>query len=103
MIEYIKLTNKLSGEKNEDILDIDENKYAKNFEFSDIDIPEDYEAPNIYSSTAKSVKNEICEYLMNSSENEKLFYKIREKIYNGDIISTEYLSKFAVENKFDRM
>ena len=82
MTEYIKLYNKITGEKDEELSNLSEINFDEkiNIDFKDIDIPEDYEGNNFYSSTAKQAKKEITEYLLNSSETEKLFYTIREKI-----------------------
>jgi hypothetical protein len=99
MIEYIKLFNKITNEKDEEIL----SKGTEiKFDFKDFDIPEDYEGSNFYSSTAKQAKKEITEYLLNSTETEKLFYTLREKIYNGDVITPQLLSDFSKINNFDR-
>lgn len=100
MIEYIKLYNKVTGEKDEDFLQgCDSNSFNVNFE--ELDIPEDYEGNFIYSSNAKQAKKEISDYLMNSSDNEKNFYSIKEKIYNGDNITQELLREFSKNQNFD--
>jgi hypothetical protein len=99
MIEYIKLYNKITGEVDEEILSGKENKL--NIQFDDLDIPEDYEGSFFYSSNAKQAKKEISDYLLNSSENEKLFYLIKEKIYNGDNITAEILKEFSSKQNFD--
>ena len=99
MIEYIKLFNRTTGEKDEEVLSGKEQKL--DIKFEDLDIPEDYEGSFFYSSNAKQVKKEINEYLMNSSENEKLFYYLKEKIYNGDTIKSEFLKEFSAKNNFD--
>jgi len=98
MEEYVKLYNKITGEKDEDLISAVQ---SRNLDFSDWDIPDEYEGSNFYSSTAKQAKEEINQYLINVSETEKLFYKIREQIYNGDIITPQNLSKFAEVNNFN--
>lgn len=106
MIEYIKLYNKLTGENDAEIL----NKIYKNFsnledfmdlEFGSLDIPDDMETTQSVSTNAKHSKKEIDDFLLNSSENEKLFYKLKEKIYNGDTLTAIYLKDFCANNKFD--
>ena len=99
MIEYIKLFNHVSGEKDEDIIYGKDQKLTLHFD--DLDIPEDYEGSFIYSSNATQAKKEINEYLMNSSDSEKLFYTLKDKIYNGDNINPEYLKEFSQKNNFD--
>ena len=99
MIEYVKLYNKVTGTPDEDILSGKEDKL--NIQFDDVDIPEDYEGSFFYSSNAKQVKQEIKDYLLNASENENLFFLLREKIYNGDVLSPEILKQFATSKNFD--
>ncbi len=99
MIEYIKLFNINFNINHEDILsDKDE---VLNLKFDDMDIPENYEGSFTYSSNAKQAKKEIKEYLMDASENEKLFYILKEKIYNGDVITPEFLRDFSRNKNFD--
>jgi hypothetical protein len=103
MTEYIKLYNKLTGENDSEIL----NKFSKNeedffdFEFGQMEVPNDMETTQSVSTNAKYSKKELDDYLMNSSENEKLFHQIKEKIYNGDAITCKYLTDFCKKNKFD--
>ncbi len=99
MVEYIKLYNKLTGEKDEEILSGKEEKL--NIKFDDLDIPEDYEGSFFYSSNAKQAKKEISDYLLNVSENEKIFYSLKEKIYNGDNITADFLKQFSTTKNFD--
>jgi hypothetical protein len=107
MIEYIKLYNNLSGENDSEILknfskvsDInDEDKDF--FDFGSMEIPNDMETTHSVSSNAKYSKKEIDDYLLNVSENEKLFHKLKEKIYNGDVITERYLKDFCAQNKFE--
>lgn len=101
MIEYIKFYNSVTGEKDEDF-NFDQTSEDKlKLDFKDIDIPEDYEGSSFFSSTAKQAKKEISDYLLGASDNEKLFFTIREKIYNGDVITPEYLTNYEKTNNFD--
>jgi hypothetical protein len=95
MQEYINLYYIVTGTKRRDELE------TNMVDFDDIEIPEGYESSPIYSSNAKQAKQEINDYLINSSENEKLIHKLKEKIYSGDMVSVEYLEHFAKDNKFD--
>jgi phosphomannomutase len=79
--------------------DIGRSKFELNL--SHFNIPQEYDGIKFYSSTAKKIKKEITEYLKNSSENEKLFYSIREKIYNDDTFTPESLIEFSIKNSFD--
>jgi ATP-dependent helicase/DNAse subunit B len=54
----------------------------------------------LYSSTAKQAQKEIDDFLQNSSETERIIHKLKDKIYSGDIITTEYLINYSKENNF---
>src|SRR4051794_33943616 len=96
MQEYLNLYYQITGEKK-----VDSDVGTKIVDFDDIEIPEDYESSPIYSSNAKQAKQEINDYLLNSSENEKLIHKLKEKFYAGDIIGVDYLKQFGEANNFD--
>jgi phage-related protein len=86
MMNYIELYNKVTN-----------NQHTSN-EDEELDIHLD----NItYSSTAKQAQKEINEFLENSSENEKLFHKLKDQIYKGDVITKDLLEKFCKDNNFD--
>jgi hypothetical protein len=95
MQEYINLYYEISGEKPV------ENCVKKIIDFDDLEIPEDYESPVTYSSNAKLVQKEISDYLLTSSENEKLIHKLKDKIYSGDVVSADYFKQFEKDNQFD--
>ncbi len=99
MIEYIKLYNKINGLTDEEI--ISRNEKNENFIFDNIEIPEDYEGSHAYSSNAKQSQQAIVDYLEKASDNEVLFYTLREKIYNGDRIEANFLTNFESQKKFD--
>jgi hypothetical protein len=86
MQNYIDLYNKITNNTYEEEGDMD--LQVDNF---------------TYSSTAKHAKQEITEFLENSSDNEKLIHKLKDKIYQGDIITKDYLDKFCNDNNFDRI
>jgi ankyrin repeat protein len=97
MQEYLNLYYHITGETKP------ESDVVNNIiDFDDIDIPEDFETPNYYSSNAKQAQKEINDYLINSSEHEKIIHKLKEKIYGGDVIGVEFLKNFEKENNFDR-
>jgi hypothetical protein len=110
MIEYIKLYNKLTGENEDEILktfyktkEENEEEEDKDFlDFESLNIPNDFETTQSVSTNAKHSKKELDEFLLKSSYIEKLFYKIKEKFYSGDIISASYLKDFSKNNNFDR-
>jgi hypothetical protein len=99
MKEYINLYYLTTGEKK--IEADDDNCIKKIVDFDDIDIPEDYESPTFYSSNAKQAKQEIHDYHLTSTENEKMIQVLKDKIYAGDVIGVEFLKNFAKENNFD--
>lgn len=100
MKEYIKLYNRITGQPDDIPLSASSEKESE-IEFDDIFIPEDFEGSNLYSSTAKQAQKEISEYLLSVSSDEKLFYKLRERIYNGDLFSEDSFNSFAKDNSFD--
>jgi len=109
MIEYIKLYNKFTGENEDDILKTlnktnEENEEEnKDFlDFESLNIPNDFETTPSVSTNAKHSKKELDDFLLKSSDSEKLFYKIKEKFYNGDVITASYLKDFSKNNNFDR-
>lgn len=102
MREYIKLYNFMSGE-NEELPEIN-SQTAENKEIVidfDMDIPEDFEGSNLHSSSAKQTQQEIKDYLDNIPEKEQKFHKLKESIYNGDVIYKQTLEDFSVENEIN--
>ena len=99
MIEYIKFYSEITGEK----IDLDFTKVTTSKSIDDItlDIPEGLDSQGIYSSTAKESKKVLEDYLKTAPENEQKFQKLKQKIYDGDLITKEVLEEFEKENKMN--
>lgn len=99
MKEYCKLYNKLTQTTDEEILTNNSNE-SNDLDF-DIDIPEDFEGSSYYSSNAKTAQKEISAYLNTVSEKDKKFYNLKEKMRQGDIITTDWLISYSKTNELD--
>jgi hypothetical protein len=86
MQNYIDLYNKVTNNQSTSNDDEELDMHIDNFTFS---------------STAKQAKKEINEFLDNSSENEKTMHKLKDQIYQGDVISKQLLEKYCKDNNFD--
>lgn len=73
----------------------------KELKFDDIDIPEDFEEGTFFSSNAKTAKKEIKEFLETANEEDKIFHELKERIYQGDMITKEKLAEFSQNNKIN--
>ena len=103
MIEYILLYNNLTGENDEEMLNnFSQNKIAEELDFESMEIPSiDIGTSQNVSTNALFAKKEIDDYLLNVSENEKLFHTLKEKFYNGDVITVNFLNEFSSKHNFD--
>ena len=99
MIEYIKYYCELTGEKLN--IEINQSNPTKSISEIALDVPEGLESQGMYSSTAKESKQNLEDYLKTAPENIKKFQPLKEKIYNGDIITEEILREFEIENKMN--
>lgn len=92
MQEYISLYNKIFNIKEEG----DDNNIIEEDDLDDeLAIPDEYSNNVIYSSTAKEAKREIDDFLNSSSQSGKDFYYLRDKFYNGDTITADFLINFS--------
>jgi len=99
MLDYIALYHKISGEP----LEADDLKDFENLNLDDdldfhFDIPAEYENSSFFSTNAKFQMDEINEYKKNLNEDQKIFESLKEKFYNGDIITEHFLKDFQNKN-----
>ena len=100
MINYIKYYCELTGEKLPEFLS--ETKISKNIDEITLNVPEGLDSQGLYSSTAKQGQEDVKQFLENvASESEKKFQVLKEKIYNGDLITEDTLKEFEKENKMN--
>ena len=100
MVQYIKYYCELTGEKLPEFLS--ETKTSKNIDEIALNVPEGLDSQGLYSSTAKQGQDDVKQFLENvASENEKKFQTLKEKIYNGDLITEEILKEFEKENQMN--
>jgi hypothetical protein len=103
MKEYIKLFNKITGEKDE-FLENDQPVAEENEEKDDffkLEIPQDLEGSSVYSSNAKQAQKEITEFLSTATEQQKAFHLLKDKIYAGNNITDQQLKEFQNKNNID--
>jgi hypothetical protein len=103
MKDYIALYHKVSGDPMEE----DDLKEFENLNLDDelnfdFDIPLEYENSSFFSTNAKFQMDEINEYKKNLNEEQKLFEDLKEKFYNGDIITNHFLKDFQNKNNIER-
>lgn len=99
MIEYIKFYCELTGEKMS--IDLTQSKAKTSIDELVLDVPEGLESQGIYSSTAKESKENLEKFLKNAPENEKKFQSLKNKIYEGDLITEDILKEFEIQNKMN--
>ena len=100
MIEYIQYYSEITGEKiNLDFLSEKEVKVS--ISELTLDIPEDLSSQSLYSSNAKEKKEEMEKFLASAPEQEKIFQRLKDEIYSGELITIETISNFEKENKID--
>ena len=99
MIEYIKFYCELTGEKIS--IDLTQSKAKTSIDELVLDVPEGLESQGIYSSTAKESKENLEKFLKNAPENEKKFQSLKNKIYEGDLITEDILKEFEIQNKMN--
>ena len=99
MIEYIKFYCELTGEKMS--IDLTQSKAKTSIDELVLDVPEGLESQGIYSSTAKESKENLEKFLKNAPENEKKFQSLKNKIYEGDLITEDVLKEFEIQNKMN--
>ena len=100
MIEYLKFYSEITGEK----LNLDFNISTSNKKtISDIafDVPIGLESQGTYSSTAKETKQNLDNYLKTAPEDIKKFQTLKDKIYDGDLITENILKEFEMNNKMN--
>jgi len=104
MMEYIALYHKVSGEplEAEELIDFQNSNLNDDLDFN-FDIPAEYENSAFFSSNAKIKLDEINEYKKNLNADQKLFESLKEKFYNGDVITQSYLKDFQSKNNVECM
>lgn len=101
MVEYIKYYCELSKEKLPEELSQTKST-SKSISELQLNIPEGLDSQGLYSSTAKSSQEDVKKYLETAAtENEKKFQKLKDKLYEGDLITEDLLTDFEKENELN--